>query len=166
MTNIDSDVNVRGNLTATTMTIPSGSVVDASINPGAGVEATKLQHEHVGKTEPNGATTTAAVAQGCLHVCRGPTAQIQDFSVLVRTAAIGAATVTIDLWKNGVSILSGTYNITSGLAAYVLHSIAVTSANLVAGDVVEMAITAAAAGGGTLPKGVLGVLTVYEDPIN
>lgn len=163
----NDDIYIDGKLTVGSFVLPNGAVTDSKVDSGAAIQATKLEHEHVQITETNGYNTNAATGQWLVHIARGP-AVIQDFSVFDRVAATVDATVTIDILKNGVSILSATYSLTASVTAYSVHSImsSIASPNLVAGDVIEMKISAVSAGAGALPKGVAGVLTVYEDPIN
>ena len=82
---------------------------------------------------------------------------------MVLGAAVGAATVTIDLQKNGVSVLSAVINITSALAANVYIDASITTTTYVADDVFKIVITATA-GGGTLPTGLYVQLTTDENP--
>jgi hypothetical protein len=77
--------------------------------------------------------------------------------------AAGAATVVIDLKKNGTTILSGTITLDSGNTLRVLEAGALATPTYAAGDHFEAAITATA-GGGTLPTGLLVELILDENP--
>ena len=78
---------------------------------------------------------------------------IIDFSAGVLAAAVGAATVTIDLKKNGTTILAGLLTIDNTLAINTLKFNTPSSLTLATNDVLTLVITAAA-GGGTLPTGL------------
>jgi hypothetical protein len=76
-------------------------------------------------------------------------------------AAVGDSTATVDLYKNGASILSAGVLIDSGDAAFAVLTGSISSAAYVAGDVFEVVITISA-GTGTLPQGVWGQPTFRE----
>ena len=80
-----------------------------------------------------------------------------------RVACVGAATITIQVKKNGTNILSASLVIDNANAAFAFESAAgFTSTALVANDVLEVDITAAA-GGGTLGQGLFCELVTKED---
>src|SRR5262249_49397482 len=85
------------------------------------VAANKVKHHHEKVISVNGdSTTTAATTRRALHVVQGGTATVVDFSVGAVTAALGAATVTVKLLKNGVDILTADTSLTSATAAFAL----------------------------------------------
>jgi hypothetical protein len=61
--------------------------------------------------------------------------------------------VTVDLRKNGTTILTSVITISVAQAAYARVAGAIASAAYIAGDVFELVVTATA-GGGTLPQGL------------
>jgi hypothetical protein len=67
----------------------------------------------------------------------------------------------VDLQKNGVSILSAPVTLNSSGTNYVSQAATISSAGLVAGDVLEV-VTVATAGGGTLPTGVFAAARITE----
>ena len=75
--------------------------------------------------------------------------------------AAGAATVTVDLRKNGTTILSGVITLNNTHVAYAEVAGTISSARYVTGDVFEIVLTATA-GGGTLPQGVY-VNTIFRE---
>jgi hypothetical protein len=91
----------------------------------------------------------------------GASATINSFKAGSVTACVGAATITVDLKKNGTSVLSAPITLNSSSTAYVVQSGTVTTTSLVAGDVLEVVVTATA-GGGTLGNGVFAVAQVDE----
>ncbi len=107
-------------------------------------------------------TTTAAAEQRVVHVVYGATANIITFKVGLVVANIGGATITVDLLKNGASILAAAVVLDNTVTPYALVASTVTSPALIAGDVLTLTVTAAA-GGGTIGKGTFIRLVVRED---
>jgi hypothetical protein len=162
-TRIESDLYVTGTISGKAITLPASTVDDTAVKGAAGIQATKLQHQYQHISQPQDSTGTAAVSRKVIHVVRGATGTLVAFETGVIAAAVGAATVTVDLKKNGSSILTATISITSALAAFATTAGTFSSTSVVVGDVLEFHITAVNAGGGTLPQGVFGRLTIRED---
>ena len=97
-----------------------------------------------------------------IHVVVGATGTLQKFSGGSVVANTGAATITVDLHKNGASILTAAIVLDNGDAAYAVVEGVISSSSVVADDVLEVVITVNA-GGGTLGKGVFASLDLYED---
>jgi hypothetical protein len=90
-----------------------------------------------------------------VHVANAP-GTVQSFAAGVLVAAAGAATYTLDLKKNGTTVLSAVITLDSANVINVVESGAIVSSGVedyVAGDVFTV-VTVATAGGGTLPQGV------------
>lgn len=162
LTVLPTDLLVQGVLASQILNIPASTVVDAAVNAAAGIQASKLQHQHEHFASDTFATTTA-VYRKVIHAVQGTTAALVRFAVGVTTAALGGATVTVDLFKNGSTILSGVITIDNTLTAFALRSGSFTSAACVAGDVFELKIATAATGGGTLPAGFFSHFVIRED---
>lgn len=159
---IQQDTYFANNLACKTFTPPSGCITNASVVGAAGIAASKLQHRfRKGHAQVHGSAATAE--RRVIHVVRGATATINSLRAGVVVAAVGDSTATINLYKNGSTILSGTISITSADTAYALDSPSgFTSTSLVVGDVLEIVQTISA-GTGTLPQGVFSVLEIDED---
>lgn len=160
MNRINGDTYIVGNLAAKTMSIPAGAVTDATIPPGAGIDQAKLEHQHrIPFHQPNTAATSETRA---VYECYGATGSIIAFRAGSIAAAVGDSTVTVDLRKNGATILTAVITLDSANVARVaeIGTLAVTS--LVAGDVLEI-VTVATIGTGTLPTGVFASVTITED---
>lgn len=159
---INSDCYINGNLSAKTFTPPSGSVGDAAIAGAAGIDATKLDHQHQDLvTQAHG--TAATTERRVIKVVRGATAAVVAFRCGVVVACVGAATISIQLKKNGTNILTAATVLDNTNTAFALEAAAgFTSTSLVANDVLEVDITATA-GGGTLGQGLFCELTTRED---
>jgi hypothetical protein len=70
--------------------------------------------------------------------------------------------VTVDLRKNGTTVLSAVITLNNANTARVAVAGALSVTTLVAGDVLE--VVTATAGGGTLATGVFAIVTVNEMP--
>lgn len=160
-TRVEGDLYINGNLSSKTATPAAGSIVNASVASNAGISATKVQHQHRHVfTQPNTSATSETKA---IYVCYGATGTVIAFSAGSIAAAVGAATVTVDLKKNGSSILTAVITLDNANTARVVEAGTLTgSTSLVAGDLLEV-VTVATAGGGTLPTGVYAVVTINED---
>jgi len=159
---IDGDVIVRGGLRVTgSLTGCADSITDAMVESAAGLDASKLEHNHRAIYAQESATTTTSGAW-TMHVVAGATGTLKSFAAGTVVLNIGAATVTVDLLKNGVSILTAAFILDSSNTAYILEAGTLSSTSVVVGDVLEVKTTAAA-DGGTVSKGFFAVLDLYED---
>lgn len=156
---IIGDLYVDGNLQAKSFTLPADAVTDAKVAADAAIAASKLKHQHrVHLAQPNTAATTET---RLVYAARGP-AEVIAFEAGSIAAALGAATVTLDLKKNGASILTGVLTLNSANVARVTADAALATATMVDGDVLEIVVVATA-GGGTLPTGLFAMVTVNEN---
>lgn len=148
---IPNDVLITGSLTVQGgVDFAAGSVGDSQIAATAGIQATKLTHDHIrSHSQPN---TTATTETRGIYVARnaGTVVELSAGSIV---ANIGAATVTVDLKKNGVTILSGVVTLDNANTARVVEMGTISGASYAAADFFETVITATA-GGGTLATGV------------
>lgn len=147
-------------LQAQTLIPSAGCVLDAHVGAAAGIAASKMHHRHSKSLSQTG---SAATATHPIHVVQGATATLLSFKAGSIAIAAGAATVEIDLKKNGASILTAPITLDSANTARVLEAGTLSATALVAGDFLEVAITATA-GGGTLPTGLLVQLELDEAP--
>lgn len=158
----NEDIYINGNLSPKTFTPPAGCIDDTAVKAAAGIQASKLQHQHepqYNQVHGSAATTVRQV----LHVVKGATGTLEKFRAGVVVACIGAATISIQLKKNGSNILSAALVLDNANAAFAIEDAAgLTSTALVAGDVLEVDITAMA-GGGTLGQGLFCQAIVRED---
>lgn len=158
---INGNLNVAGSITCQSLTPPAGCITAAAIEAAAGIEASKQEHQH----EPvfrQAHGTAAAARREVLHVVNGATADLISFKVGNVVASIGNSTITVDLYKNGSSILSSTITLNSSSTAYSLSSGTFSSSTAVSGDVFEVVVTVSA-GSGTLGQGVFASLVIRED---
>jgi len=159
---IQGNLYVNGNMACKTFTPPAGSVGDSAIPSGANLDADKLQHRWRPElTQLHG--TAATAERRIVHTVKGATATIKSMLTTLSVIASGDRTVTIDLYKNGSSILTAPYVINSSNAAYSEESpLGFTSTSLVQGDKLEI-VQALGGSTGNYPQGVSTVLDVDED---
>ena len=86
------------------LTFPSSCIGNSQVQAGAGIAASKLQHQHKKTFAQVG--TAAAVAGQVLHVATGATGTITALEIGSIAACIGDATITVDMKKNGTSCLN------------------------------------------------------------
>lgn len=143
-----------------TITLPSGSIGNSQIASSAAIDATKLQHQYAKQfAQVHG--TAATAERRVIHRAKGA-GTLTEFKAGPVVAATGDSTVTVDLRKNGTTVLSGTISITSGTAAFAVVTGSISSASYSAGDVFEVVQTVSA-GTGTLPQGVFAEAVFRED---
>jgi len=155
------DLYVAGNITSQTLTVPSGTITNAMVSASAAIDSTKLVHRYKNTVQVQDSTANAAVGRLLIHRAKAAGTLIA-FDVGSVTAATGDSTTTVDLKKNGSTVLTGTIQLDSGNTAFVTEAGTFTATPYVAGDVFEFHITAVSAGTGTLPKGVFGTLSCDE----
>ena len=131
--------------------VPDGSFGNAQIGTTNPIAANKVDHQYapiLAQVDGSAASAETRV----VHVAKAA-GTVEQFQAGPVVAATGDSTVTIDLHKNGSSILTATITIDNGDAAYAKVPAAIDDDEYVAGDVFEIVITVSA-GTGTLPQGV------------
>lgn len=154
MASFNEDVTIRGHLSASTMSIPNATLKNAAVAADAAIDAGKLVHRNQHKYSQNGSATTVTIPLFA--------AVLPGEILTIKAGSIGVATsdadVTIDLKKNGVSIMNGGTPITldSGNTARVVENgtLDTSATAYVAGDFFELVITATA-NSGAVPTGLL-----------
>lgn len=142
-----------------TVRIPAQSIGDQEFGTSDPLGAEKQEHQHTQRYAQ--AHGTAAVAhRQVLHAARSA-GQLLEFRAGVSVACVGDSTITVNLYKNGSTILSAPVVIDSGDAAYDLLDAAFASSSFVADDVFEVVVTVSA-GTGTLGQGLVAQLMARE----
>lgn len=162
MSRFSGDVYFDGSLSARAMNIPANTVDNTDVQTNAGIAATKLQQQRT-KTYAQESATTSVSESRVIHTIYGANATMVSFRAGSVVANIGAATITVDLKKNGVSVLSAPISLNSGHTARQMVAGTISTPAGVASDVYEVTIVATA-GGGTIGKGVFAELITREDP--
>lgn len=140
------------------------SLNGTAINPASPVPTASQTHQHTSEySEPN-ATTHAAIGDKVLHACRG-NGTIKELAVGTIGLCTGTAAITIDLKKNGTTVLTGVLTLNSSNTAKLAVAASLgASLTFVSGDVLEI-VTTASAGSGAVGTGFFCRLTVDEDAI-
>jgi hypothetical protein len=94
----------------------------------------------------------------------GATATVIKFLAGCIVIPIGAATVTVDLRKNGSTILTGVITLNSSSISRIAQAATILTTSAVVGDWFDVVVTATASTG-TLPTGVFWQLEIDEDPV-
>jgi hypothetical protein len=158
---IDSDLTVRGTLVPSTLVMPNNSITNSSqFLAGLNLDADKTeQRVYPSHAQPNTAATSETRA---IYVARrsGTLNEVIAGSI---AKAVGDSTVTVDVKKNGTTVLTGVITLDSGNTNRVVESGAIAgAATFVVGDWFEVVITAVA-GTGTLPTGVFAQLELDQN---
>lgn len=150
-TTFNNDVTVRGLLRATAIAVPAGAVGNSNVNPSDPIQSPNLRHRHkAGFRQAHG--TAAAAERRAVHRARGA-GTILAAAAGVTVACTGNATITIDVLKNNVSVLTAPVVLDNTNAAYAAEAGAVATAAYAAGDVIEQVVTVNA-GTGVLGQGL------------
>lgn len=155
----EGDLYITGTLSTASLSIPALTVDNAAVSASAAIVYTKLVHKHNKTYAQSGNSIDETKV---IHVVHGATCTLLNFEVGVVTAFAGSDACTVDLKKNGVSVLSAAVTLDSGDAAYAKVAGTISTAGGVDGDVytVVQDFTTAA---GTPATGVWASLALAED---
>ena len=151
---------VRGVLQAGSFTPPANSVGNSVVRAGDPIDAEKLEQQYV-RTHGQAHGTNATAERRVLHVAQAA-GELFAIEAGVTVAATGNSTATVDLHKNGSTILSAPIVLDNTNAAYAGEAGTFSSQPYVAADVSEVVVTVSA-GTGTLPQGVYAAVCFRED---
>lgn len=160
---IPCNLFVEGNIQGKSNTPSAGSVIDSSVAANAGIQASKLQHQH--QLSYSQGNVNAVADQKVVHVVRGATGTLESFSVGLITppdTASGGKTAIVNLLVNGVSVLTAAITLDSTAVSRNLAAATITTSAIVAEDVIEVAVTLGAGSTGTAPIGVFAALVIRE----
>lgn len=146
---VESDLIVRGTLRPTGFSAPADCIGDTNFNGSDPLSTGNQDHLH---TKEFAQVGTSASETKVIHYARAA-GSVTGFRAGSVVANIGAATVTVDLKKNGTTVLSAVITLDNANAAYTAEAGTISSASYVSGDVFTV-VTVATAGGGTLATGV------------
>ena len=157
----EGDAYFNGNLSSKTMTIPDNTVVNADVSSGADIAAIKLEHQY-SKFIAQASDINTVDEQRCIHAVYGSSGSVVAFEAGSVTVCAGDSTITVDLHKNGASILTSVITLDSSNAAYTVEAGTIDTATLADGDVLEVIIDVTA-GTGNLADGVFASCIIRED---
>ncbi len=151
---------VTGALIAGSITYPAGSISNLHIASTAAILPSKLKSAIVERTAQVG---TAITETRVLGGVRGATRTLTSVSVWNITACQLASTVTIDIQKNGVTVLSAvlTLDLNTGDNSFEVGTFVDTDG--VVGDLYTAVITLSQVGTNPLASGILVQLHSDED---
>lgn len=159
---IPGNVQVSGTASLGGLSAPAGCITNSNIaTPASGADGiftTKLDHrQHIRYNQPEGTAVATETRQ--VFITFGAAGTIKAVNAIMKTANSGGATVTVDVKKNGTTVLGSTINVTGTSVNTGTLSVTTTAA----GDVFEFLVTATA-GGGTLGDGIYIEMIVDETP--
>jgi Flp pilus assembly protein CpaB len=148
---IDGDMTVRGTLRCESIAMPQNAIDNSNqVKAGTNLNADKLEQRFFPAwSQPNSAASTETRT---VFVARrsGVVNEVIAGSI---AKAVGDSVVTVDVMKNGTTILAAVITLDNANTARIVELGSVTSSAFVAGDWFEVVITATI-GTGTLPTGV------------
>lgn len=159
------DLNVRGRVTAQSVTLPSSSVSNSQVAAGAAIAASKLEGEYKYNYSQTGAVANTTQY---FNVVRGTTGEIVAIEVaLTEVIPSGDKTVTIDLQNGDAStafttVLSGTIALNSSSVLRTPVAGTITSGDTADGDILKLTVTTGGSTG-TDPEGLVISVILRED---
>ena len=123
-----------------TTTLPAGCVTNAMVNAAAAIAATKLEHQHA-ITIAQESDQTATAEKRPVHSVYGATGTIVSFEAGCVTLCTSTSTVSVDLLKNGTSVLSSVISLDSADTARSPSTGTVSTTTLADGDLLEVQIS-------------------------
>jgi len=158
---IEEPGQFRGTVVFLDLKPNDGSIKKEHVEAGAGIEASKLEHQHRAVYAQESATSAADEAR-TVHVVHGTAGTLLAFKAGSVVANIGDSEIAVDLLVNGVSVLTAVITLDSGDAAYAVVAGVIDDDTLSAGDVIEVSVDGTV-GTGTLGKGVFAYVDLEED---
>lgn len=160
MIDMPADLTLRGTLFPAGFVPPDGCIGDDAWDAANPLAAVNQEHQHQRVfTQVHGSAATTE--RRVIHVARGDGSVVAVRAGVV-VACVGAATIVIDVKKNGTTIMSSTITLDNTNTAYAIESGSVSVTSYVADDVFEVTVTATA-GGGTLGQGLFVCLDTREE---
>ena len=135
---LNHDLYVNGAFSCKAFTPPAACIPDVAIPANAGIQASKLQQQPEKSYSNGNSTAVPAADQKVIHTGYGAAGSILKFSAGVIQALTGNATISVDLLKNGVSVLTSPIALTNAGAARALVDAVVSQTTYSAGDVFEV----------------------------
>lgn len=149
-----------------TLYVASAFLTDAMVvnatGAGAGIKASKLQHQYLKHYSNTDAGTNAVSEQRFIHYVYGQTGSIVWFAAGAVVLLTGNDTCTIDLLVGGVSVLASAISLAAGDTVRVAKTGTINTPALVTANMIEVKVTATH-NTGTLPKGVFAEVMIQED---
>lgn len=160
MSIVNDDLTVTGTLKPYSLAAPGRCITDFNMNPSSPISSNKYQPQFKRMyTQSYGVAASSDRVVSHIAKAAGNLYTIRAGLVLPNAST---ATVTIDLKKNGTTVLAGVLTLAVG-SAYIPINGSIATLPYVANDVFELIITAAASGG-TLGQGLFIDVVYNEQP--
>lgn len=146
-----------------TTPIVTAPIFDADIGANAGIQSSKMQHAHLKDTNLNfaiGATPTSV--EYIEHIANGVETVLGFHAGCNATGS--AASVTFDLLKNGVSILSAPITVANTDPSKVKKNATIASPTLADGDVLSIKLIVTTSTGMQGPYAQIALNTAAGNP--
>lgn len=162
-TTLPTDLRVQGNISCTTLTPPAGSITDAAIVAGAGVQYTKVVHYFPVRYETATGTAVTAATRP-VHIARA-SGTIVAAKAYCTVAPTSSDSVTVDIQRGNQStafatILSSTIVLNSSDANRQVNDGVLSTTSYSADDEFQVVVTVS----GTTGQGLCVVLYLAENP--
>ena len=138
---IYGDTHIIGRLSAVSMAVPADSVGSDSVDADDPIQSEKLEHQYTLTHRQPG--NVAAITADKIHIARGA-GTIESVQILTHTAPAAANSYTVNVKKNGTTILSSPVTVDNSTAANDVIDATLSVTTFVAGDYFEVAIVSAA----------------------
>jgi hypothetical protein len=155
---LEGDVHVTGVLTAADMRPSTGSITNAMVDAAAAIDATKVQQQYLASYR----VATPVTVTEYTHIARGA-GTIVGVRAVIDTAPAAGNSYTIDVQKNGVTILSSTISVTDATTPDSILTGTLSVTSYVANDLFRVVVTTT--GGGSKGTGLL-VQTILRESAN
>lgn len=160
---IEGDFHVAGTLTMGGVTLPDSSITNLKVQAAAAIDPTKIVQRYRRAWAQATSAVTVATLNQVIAVITGATGTLRIFEAGAVVPHVGDSVCTVDLKKNGTTVLSSPITLNSGQSARQLVAAAISTTVIAVDDVLEV-VTVATIGTGTLALGVFGILSFDEDP--
>ena len=140
LTRLPTDLLVSGNLAATSMNLPSGSVSNAQVTSNAAIDAAKVNHAKQAGTDGGLGLAGTFDPKHVIVFVATSAATIHKFQAVLNGACT-TGTAGFDLNINGSTALSAHVTFTSADAAKLVKAGTLSSTVLAAGDIVSIEFT-------------------------
>lgn len=121
--------------------LPNSSITNAMVSSSAAIDATKMEHQFpLRYSQPS--DVTAFSHTEVVHAVDGTSGTIVNVDAGSVAICGGDASVTVDVLKDGVSILSGAIELDSNNEAYTPETGTINTSTLADSDVLEVKVTA------------------------
>lgn len=154
-----SDVAISGNLSCGTFSAPVSCIGDANVSSSNPLLCTKSYQQVRAKfSQAHG--VAAITERRVIHKAQAA-GSVYAIKALLVIPNIGAATITVDLRKNGTTVMTGVITLSSTGVAYIASSGAIATTSYAVDDVFELVITATVSTG-TLGQGLF-IDTIFRE---